>query len=187
MRKAIIPCLTLLLLSLPACNKESLQATYNKQETIIENFINAQLKSDGNATLTRTEGVYRITLHDTLDTPVRRADSLLWDGQVTLRYACYILTAASINSSNLVATNVRSVATEAGWSLSDTAQFHPVTLTLDKTLLEGVRLGLYGVQPEDEGYILFNGKFGYGDKDQGTIPARSALAFRIWIDNISNE
>ena len=172
------------LLALPsACNKEQLQATYDKQEGFIESFLSATTSQDPTATITITDGVYRITQHDTLNRP----DSLLWGGRVTLNYACYVLSSASISSNNLVATNVRSIARSAGWNLTDTAQFHPVTLTLDKTLVEGLRLGLYGVQEQDEGYILFNGKFGYGDHIQGTIPARAALAYRIWIESIEND
>ncbi|MBO4755282.1 MAG: hypothetical protein J5519_00815 [Bacteroidales bacterium] len=171
-------------LALPAaCNKEELQATYNKQETNIANFIAAAQKKDSTATVTITEGVYRITQHDTLNLP----DSLLWGGKVTLRYACYVLNSSSVSAKDLVATNVRSVASAAGWALTDTTQFQPTTLTLDKTLLDGLRLGLYGVQEKDEAYILFNGKFGFGDHIQGTIPARSALAYHIWIDSIENE
>lgn len=170
--------------ALPAsCNKEELQTTYNKQETYIEQFLSAALKKDATATVTITDGVYRLTQHDTLN----RRDSLLWGGRVTLQYACYVLESSSISSQNLVATNVQSVAKAAGWTLTDTTQFRPITLTLDKSLLEGLRLGLYGVQEQDEGYILFNGKFGFGDHIQGTIPARSALAYQFWIDSIDNQ
>jgi hypothetical protein len=168
---------------LAACNKEELQTTYNKQETYIETFLSSALKKDTTATVTITDGVYRLTQHDTLG----YKDSLLWGGKVTLRYACYILQSGTLGRNDLVATNVRSVASQAGWSLTDTSQFNPVTLTLDKTLVEGLRLGLYGVQPQDEGYILFNGKYGFGNRVQGTIPARSALAYQIWIDSIENE
>ena len=171
-------------LALPAgCNKEELQNTYNKQEANIESFLASALKKDATATITITEGVYRLTQHDTLG----YKDSLLWGGKVTLRYACYILQSSSVGQSDLVATNVKSIASQAGWALTDTSQFHPVTLTLDKTLVEGLRLGLYGVQPQDEGYILFNGKYGFGNRTQGTIPARSALAYQFWIDSIENE
>lgn len=171
-------------LALPAaCNKEELQTIYNKQEANIASFITAVQKRDTTATVTITEGVYRLTQHDTLNLP----DSLLWDGKVTLRYACYVLSSSSVSDNDLVATNVRSVASAAGWALTDTSQFQPITLTLDKTLLEGLRLGLYGVQEQDEAYILFNGKFGFGDHIQGTIPARSALAYHIWIDSIENQ
>ena len=71
-------------LALPAaCNKEELQTTYNKQEANIASFISTIQKRDTTATVTITEGVYRLTQHDTLNLP----DSLLWGGKVTLRYA----------------------------------------------------------------------------------------------------
>ncbi len=185
MRKALPHILFACLLILSAaCGKSDLETAITKQEGYIESFISTALKADETATVTITEGVYRLTQHDTLDA---KRDSLLWDGRVTLNYACYTLTSASVSASSLVATNVKSVASAAGWSLTDTTQFTPVTLTLDKTLVEGLRLGLYGVQPGDEGYILFNGKFGYGKRIQGTIPASSALAYRIWIDSIEND
>ena len=186
MRKPLL-LTALLAVLLAACNKDELQTTYNKQEGYIESFIASTLKTDPTATVTINNGVYRITQHDTLDFPVARKDSLLDGGRVTLHYACYILSSGSVSNNNLVATNVRTIASSAGWALSDTTQFQPVTLTLDKTLLEGLRLGLHGVQPQDEGYILFNGKFGFGKHTQGTIPALSALAYKIWIDSIENE
>ena len=53
--------------------------------------------------------------------------------------------------------------------------------------MEGLAAGLEGVQPWDEGYILFTGKYGFGKSERGTIPARSALAYYYLIENISNE
>ena len=35
--------------------------------------------------------------------------------------------------------------------------------------------------------ILFSGKFGFGNKMIGIIPANSALAYKIWVISISNE
>lgn len=167
-----------------ACTKQALRTTYDKQITVIESFITAQMKADSTATLTRNQGAYRLTLHDTLD--VNR-DSLMYGGQLTWDYACYILSSASVSSSNLVATNLEKVAIGAGWELSDSLQFHPVTLTLDNTLLNGLQMGLQGVQPQDEGFILFTGEFGYGNIERGTIPAKSALAYHYWIHSISND
>lgn len=184
MKRALFLCLSCLVLIPWGCGKSELQTTFEKQENYIQSFITQATKADTTATVTVTEGVYRLIQHDTLDP---RRDSLLWDGRVTLDYACYTLTSASVGASSLVATSVRSVATAAGWSLSDTTQFQAVTLTLDKSLVEGLRLGLYGVQPGDEGYILFNGKFGFGNRIQGTIPASSALAYHIWIESIENQ
>ena len=165
-----------------ACTKASLKTTYDKQTTFIEGFVSAQMKSDPKATLTRNGGAYRLTLHDTLD----RVDSLLPGGKVVLHYACYTLTSSSVNKSNLVATNLKSVATSAGWNLTDTTRFKPDTLTLGKDLVKGLQAGLVGVQEEDEAFIMFTGEYGYGARERGTIPARSALIYQVWIKSIDN-
>lgn len=177
----------LLALLLAACTKQSLQSAYDKQTSNIESFISAQMKSDENATLVLNDGSYRLNLHDTLDARVRRTDSLAWGGQVVLYYGCYTLTGTSISTSNLVSTNYRKLAQQARWNLTDESRYKLDTLTLDDSLLPGLAAGLVGVQPQDEGYILFTGKYGFGASQKGTIPARSALAYYFWIENISNE
>ena len=139
------------------------------------------MKADETATLTRTGGAYRVTLNDTLD-PSR--DSLGWNGTVTMDYALYTLSGSSVTASNLVATSVQEIATAAGWDLSDKDQFQKVTLSMQDDLLEGLKMGLDGVQPQDDAYILFTGKYGYGSREQGTIPAMSALVYHVWIYSI---
>lgn len=166
-----------------ACTKQSLKTTYDKQAGFIDGFITAQMKADPTATLVRNEGAWRLTLADHKDP----GDSLLAGGQVTLEYASYTLTSSSISASNLIETNKKEIAEGAGWNLSDDSIFQPVTLKLDKTLVDGLRMGLYGVQPGDEGYILFTGEYAYGNKENGTIPAKSALVYHIWIESIKNE
>ena len=126
-------------------------------------------------------------MHDTLTREGLLADTLHTGGTVSFYYAGYTLTSASVSSSNLFATNHKKTADAAGWQLSDTTAFHIRTLTLDDQLLEGLRRGLEGVRNQDECYILFSGKYGYGSKAQGTIPARSALVYHIWVNSISND
>lgn len=167
-----------------ACTKQSLQNTYDKQTTYIENFIAARMKADTNATLVRNGGAYRVNLHDTL--PQQR-DSLRRGQKVSLYYGCFTLTSASLSSSNLVSTNLKELAEQAKWTLSDTTRFKLDTLLLDNSLVTGLADGLVGVQPRDEGYILFTGKYGYGKQERGMIPALSALAYYFWIEEIINE
>lgn len=184
MNRSTVVLIVLLALSLAgACTKQALKTTYDRQTTNIENFVSTRMKSDTNATLVKTGGSFRLTMHDTLGL----ADSLDWDGQVVLSYACYILSSSSVSSANLVATNVKSVARSAGWNLSDTTGFGLDTLRLDKTLIEGLRNGLWGVQPGDEAFILFTGEFGFENRERGTIPANSALVYQVWIESIKNE
>lgn len=182
MRRAAIILTALALVAL-ACTKQSLKATYDKQAGYIDSFVQAQMKADPDATLVRNEGAWRLTLQDQKDP----GDSLLAGGQVTLEYASYTLTGSSISASNLIETNRKDVADAAKWTLSDESIFQPVTLTLDKTLVDGLRMGLHGVQPGDEAYILFTGEFAYGNKENGTIPAKSALVYHVWIESIKNE
>jgi hypothetical protein len=179
MRKLILISLSALLLA--ACTKQSLQSTYDKQTSYIESFVSAQMGKDATATLTRNGGAYRLNLQDTLD-PTR--DSLAWGQRVSLHYACFTLTSASLSASNLVATNMKEIADEARWALTDESRFKLDTLTLDSSLVQGLADGLVGVQPQDECYILFTGKYGYGKNSLGTIPAKSALAYYILIEEI---
>jgi hypothetical protein len=181
--KRTILIVTALALIAGSCTKQSLKTTYDKQAGYIESFVSAQMKADPTATLVRNEGAWRLTLADHKDP----GDSLLQGGQVTLEYASYILTGASISASNLIETNKKEIADAANWTLTDESVFQPVMLTLDKTLVDGLRMGLHGVQPGDEGYILFTGEYGYGNKENGTIPAKSALVYHIWIESIKNE
>ena len=178
--------LVMVLLS-AACAKQSLQSTYDKQTTNIESFVSAQMSKDPTATLVKNEGAFRLNLHDTLDATLHRTDSLRWGGKVSLLYACFTLTGSSLSTSNLVSTNSAAIAKQAGWNLSDNTRYKLDTLTLDSSLLPGLAAGLAGVQPLDEGYILFTGKYGFGKAEKGTIPARSALAYYFLIENISNE
>ena len=185
----LIPVLLLAVFSgiFPACTKEAVQMAYDKQETNIANFVEAQLKADKTATVTYKDGVVRVVLHDTLHREGLMADTLRSGGTVSFYYAGYTLSGASVNSSNLFATNHRKTADAAGWRLSDTTAFNIQTITLDNHLLEGLQRGLEGVRNQDECYILFSGKYAFGSRKQGTIPARSALVYHIWVESISND
>ena len=172
----------------PACNKQSVQLAYDKQETNIAKFVEAQLKADTTATVTYKDGTVRVVLHDTLRREGLLADTLRAGGTVSFYYAGYTLSSsASVNAGNLFATNHRNTADAAGWRLSDTTAFRIQTLTLDDQLLEGLQRGLEGVRNQDECYVLFSGKYAYGSHAQGTIPARSALVYHIWVNSISND
>lgn len=187
--RILIPFLLLAVFSgiFPACNKEAVQMTYDKQETNIAKFVEAQLKADKTARVIYKDGVVRVVLHDTLRREGLLADTLRTGGTVSFYYAGYTLTGANLNSSNLFATNHQRTANSAGWKLSDTTAFKIQTLTLDNKLLEGLQRGLEGVRNQDECYILFSGKYAFGSRRQGTIPARSALVYHIWVNSISND
>ena len=183
----ILAAALLLATFVPACNKEAVQLAYDKQETNIASFVEAQCKADTTATVTYKDGTVRVVMHDTLRREGLLADTLRTGGTVSFYYAGYTLTGATVNASGLFATNHRETADAAGWKLSDTTAFNIATITLDDRLLDGLQRGLEGVRGQDECYILFSGKHAYGSRVQGTIPARSALVYRIWVNSISND
>ncbi|MBQ9193999.1 MAG: FKBP-type peptidyl-prolyl cis-trans isomerase [Bacteroidales bacterium] len=184
MKKSSLFLAAVLAAGLAACNK---QTAYDKQENYISSFVEAQCKSDETATVTYKDGVVRVTLHDTLERTGLLADTLRTGGTVSFHYAGYTLTSASVSNANLFATNHRKTADAAGWQLSDTTAFKIETLTLDDRLVDGLARGLEGVRNQDECFILFSGQYGYGSHVQGTIPARSALVYHIWVNSISND
>lgn len=189
MRKAryILAAAALLAAFVSGCNKESVQAAYTKQENNIDAFVQSQCKKDTTATVTYKDGTVRVVLHDTLKREGLLADTLRTGGTVSFHYAGYTLTSSSISSTNLFATNHKATADAAGWALSDTTVFNIETITLDGKLLDGLQRGLEGVRNRDECFILFSGKHAYGSRVQGTIPARSALVYHIWVSSISND
>ena len=188
MKTTVLLASALLLTGLLAgCNKQSVQSTYDRQETNIASFVENICKNDTTATVTYKDGAVRIVVHDTLSREGLMADTLSMGGVVSFHYAGYILKSSSLSRDNIFATNHKATADAAGWALSDTTAFNIETLTLDDRLLDGLRSGLEGVRNQDECYILFSGKYAYGSRIQGTIPARSALVYHIWVSSISND
>ena len=165
-----------------ACTKESVKTTFSRQETLIENFLSSQLKRDSTLRVVSNGGSERLVL------TAGEGEELRAGGTVSFYYAGYILTGSSISSSNLFATNYQPLAESAGWNVTDSTSFAIETLTLAETdLVTGLRNGLMGVQGGEECYILFSGKYGFGRKVLGTIPANAALAYHIWVESLSND
>lgn len=164
-----------------SCTKQQVQASYDKQETMIDNFVSGQLKTEGTYAVYNKGSVRLVTVKG------EGTDSLAADGVVSYYYALYRLTSSPISSSNLISTNYAEVA-GSGWSLSDESSFDIITAKLDEAdYIEGLRNGLEGVRGGQECYILFSGKYGFGDRIHGTIPANSGLVYHIWVSSISND
>ncbi len=164
-----------------ACTKEEIKTTYSRQETNIESFVNSMMNTVDTAYVVYNKGVSRlVTVYG------QEGDSLKSNGTVSFYYAGYVLTGTSISNSNLFATNSSEIAAAAQWTLSDEDAFEVKTVKLnDKNLVEGLKRGLIGVKPGEECYILFSGKYGFGKRPLGTIPANAALVYHIWVESIS--
>ena len=178
MKRALLILLAALLAA-AACTKQQVQNYYDKQQSAIDKFVTA---AKGVKTIYKGNAVRVILKEGTT------ADSLATDGVVSFYYGGYTLNGTSLNDNNLFATNYKTLAESSRWNLSDESVFALTTLKLDETpLLEGLRDGLAGVRGGEECYIIFLGKYGFGNHASGTIPAKATLVYHIWVDSIQNE
>lgn len=182
--KRILPILLTALVASAACTKQQVQSYYDKQQTNIDDFVSALLES-GKAVKSISKGhAIRIVLKEGTT-----ADSLATNGTVSFYYAGYTLSGKTLSNSSLFSTNSKAWADDAKWKVTaDDEDYRLLTLKLDEApLLEGLRDGLAGVKGGEECYIVFLGKYGFGNAASGTIPAKSTLVYRIAVDSFQNE
>ena len=166
-----------------SCTKEEIKTEYSRQEKNIESFINSTLTSIDTANVVQNKVVSRVVV-----APGIEGDSLKLGGKVTLYYSGFVLKSSSLSRTEMFATNSREEAAASQWPTADDSMFGVKTIdTSDKDVVEGLRYGLVGVKPEQECYIAFSGKHGFGKKPLGTIPANAALVYHVWVENISNK
>ncbi len=166
--------------SFSSCIKEKLEETYNKQEEQIDKYITSALEKNEGYSVTYNEGSARMT------TLAGEGPKLTQEGSVSFYYAGYRFS-GSISASNLFVTNHQQTAETSKWDLTDPDYSLMEINMKDSGLIEGVRNGLVGVQAGEECEILFSAKYGFGNDRFGIIPARSALAFKIWVVGVSND
>jgi hypothetical protein len=164
-----------------SCVKQKLESTYNSQENRIDQYIEKN-RISGTDTL---RVVYNVGA-SRLVTKEGNGPELSADGNIAFYYAGYTFS-GSISNSNLFSTNHQQTATQAGWTLSEEdAKALSINMN-DYKLLPGLKSGLTGVKGGEECQILFTGKYGFGNKAFGIIPANSALVYKIWVESISND
>lgn len=169
--------LILVCLTGSSCIKEKLETIYSSQESKIDTYLakfdsTMIFRNGGSNRLTKVKG---------------DGERLEANGMVSFYYAGYIFTNGAPSKANLFVTNHRETADQAGWTLTD-EQFTVYEVNMeDASLLEGLRKGLLGVQPGEECEIVFSGKYGFGKKSFGMIPANSALLYKIWVAGVAND
>lgn len=154
-----------------SCTKENRELNYSNQEAKIESFVTSQLEAqkkndpENPWIVTYNDGSVRLTMVE------GKGEELKEDGTLEMFYEVYNFNNGSISNSNLVAS-------------SDT-----IAVILDLSVsgvLPGLKSGLTGVKKGEECMILFSGKYAYGNKAVGTIPANAALAYHVMVKSIEN-
>lgn len=186
-------------LCLVSCKEQNLESIYSSQEERIDSFIKNLIEKnqtppapenpDGESgqegqqqpeiTVVNNSGSNRVTLvpGDGIE--------LQEGGTVSFYYAGYVFN-GSISGNNLFATNHEETATAEKWDVTS-PDFSLMTVKLgkDDNLVKGLHNGLLGVKAGEECYILFSGKYGFGNKNIGMIPVNSAIAYKIWVENVT--
>ena len=167
----------ILILSLTSCMGSKLEQTYNNQESRIDSYISGKGEEYRSV---RNGGANRLVLKE------GEGEALKKNGSVSFYYAGYTFS-GSFSSSNLFVTNHKETAEQAGWDLTD-ADYGILEISMeDARLTTGLKDGLVGVKSGEECEILFSGKYGFGNKEFGIIPANSAQLWKIWVVGVSNE
>lgn len=172
--------------ALVSCVKEQLEATYTKQETQIDQYITKNITVTDAEGLTDTLRVVRNGGSNRLVKVEGTGEELRADGHLGFYYAGDVFT-GSVNASNMFITNHQTTAEQAGWNLTDPDYALLEINITEAELLDGLRKGLTGVRAGEECEIIFSGKYGFGNKTFGMIPAKSALLYKIWVVSVTND
>ena len=163
-----------------SCIKEKLENTYNNQEDKIDKYIESNLSKNENYSIVYNGGSARLI------TKEGEGEELKANGTVALYYAGYVFK-TGLDKNSLFATNHATSASESGWTLTDEDDDIMIIDLSEADLIPGLANGLVGVKAGEECQILFSGKYGFGKRALGTVPANSALIYKIWVESISNE
>lgn len=167
-------------LILTSCVKEKLENTYNSQEDKIDKYIESDLSKNEEHRVVYNAGSARLV------TKEGEGEELKANGTVALYYAGYIFK-TGLDKNNLFSTNHTVSATESGWTLTDEDDDIMIIDLSEAELIPGLANGLVGVKAGEECQIVFSGKYGFGKRALGIVPANSALIYKIWVESISNE
>lgn len=206
-----IPLTLVMCLFMSSCVKEKLEQTYNNQEDKIDQYIERSRYVTGkvqvpqrdettgeilyndngemvmkDSTVTDTLRVINNAGSNRLITKEGEGEELKKNGSIAFYYAGYTFS-NGISSSNLFSTNHSLSASESGWTLSE-EEDKILTINMEEyELVPGLKNGLIGVKAGEECQIIFSGKYGFGKKALGIVPANSALVYKIWVESISND
>lgn len=189
-----------------SCMKDKLETTYSKQETQIDAYIAKNIVAKRDSTRmeitpntedpTKNDTTYvKVQWEDTLNVEYNKGaarlirkegsgERLSEKGAVSFHYAGYVF---NTQPSTLFATNDEQTAKGAKFELTDAEYGLFEADMTDVHLVEGLRNGLLGVRTGEECEIIFSGKYGFDNEIFGTIPANSALLYKIWDITVSNE
>lgn len=168
-------------IGLTSCEKEYVKNAYTAQEKRIDQFVEDSMKDNPDYEVVKNGKITKLIVEQ------GSGESINKNSTITFNYTAYLFPSRRLEKSNILSTNIKEVAEEAKLELSDDDIFELTPQKVkDADFLEGLYLGLLGMKEGEKAYILFSGKYGYGEAKVGTIPYYSALAYDIRIVSVEN-
>ena len=171
MKKIIFTILAIAIVMV-SCEKQDNENTYVTQEQSIDTYI-TKLVSTYNYKVVRLNGSNRVVVSSGTS-----ADSLEVGDSLYFHYSGYVF---SSGKGSLFATNDTTVAKANNFVTDGAAQ--KVVLGNDG-FISGLHNGLNGVRTGENCYIIFSGKYGYGNSVMFNLSRLSPLLFDITVDKI---
>lgn len=154
-----------------------------EQEERIDSYLESRFKD---STIVRNGGSAKVimqrdsVMRDSLGREIL-LPKLEYGDTLSLYYAGYVFTSSP---STLFATNVKEVAEKAGLDLVN-PDYNPLKICFDRgVLIPGLENGLIGSYKMEHSIILFSAEYGFGNKQQYSIPKLSALSYEVWIEDV---
>ncbi|MCI2082129.1 MAG: FKBP-type peptidyl-prolyl cis-trans isomerase [Bacteroidales bacterium] len=170
-RLIIIPALAVAATLIFSCREQNAASTYATEESSIDSYVYKKFDSTA---VHHYNGSTRVTLTEASE----GADSLERGDSTYFYWAGYMF---SNGPGTLFSTNDPKVSS----AYQDTV---PAGVKLGETsLIPGLENGLIGIRNGEEAYIVFSGKYGFGEDGVYDVTPLSALIYHIRIKDIIKE
>ena len=171
MKKIIFTILAIAIVMV-SCEKQDNENTYVSQEQSIDTYITS-LVSTYSYKVVRLNGSNRVVI-----SAGTSADSLEVGDSLYFHYSGYVFSSCK---GSLFVTNYTTVAKANSFVTDGAAK--KIVLGSDG-FISGLHNGLHGVMTGENCYIIFSGKYGYGNSVMFNLSKLSPLLFDITVDKI---
>lgn len=171
MKKILLTAVAITLV-IVSCQKQDNENTYVSQEQSIDSYVTGLVSTNGYKVV-RLNGSNRVIVKSSA-----AADSLETGDSLYFHYSGYVF---SSGKGDLFVTNDTAVARVNNFVTDGAAK--KVVLGNDG-LISGLHNGLHGVKTGEECYIVFSGKYGYGNSVMFNLSKLTPLLFDITVDKV---
>lgn len=164
-----------------ACSKDKDETYIKAQETIIDQY----WKSIDSTKFSKTpkEDIYRIT---EIGKEGDKNQVIELGDTVSFNYIGAILAGNGLVLENIFDTNIPAVAKDRGLEPSNNGKPYKVIIGKDN-LIRGLEIGILQMCKDEQSYVFFTSRLGYGKKEMSIIPKYSPIIFFVKIVDVKEK